>query len=87
LVYLIGESIDRQEKIMDSGGGAWRRGPIVVTGPLAGFAGGLRGELAGQGYALDTVRDHVHLLADLGGWLSDKGLTAADLTTGVAHRE
>jgi integrase/recombinase XerD len=52
---------------------------VVVAGPLAPFADGLRQELAGRGYALDTVTDHVHLLADLSGWLADGGLTAADL--------
>jgi hypothetical protein len=54
---------------------------IVVNGPLAGFADGLRRELASQGYALDTVGDHVHLLADLSGWLGGQDLTAEDLTT------
>jgi integrase/recombinase XerD len=53
---------------------------IVVPGPLAPFADGLRQDLAGQGYALDTVTDHVHLLADLSGWLAGRGLAAADLT-------
>jgi integrase/recombinase XerD len=56
-----------------------RRRRIVVGGPLAPFADGLRRDLASQGYALDTVGDHVHLLADLSGWLSGQGLTAADL--------
>ena len=58
----------------------WRARRVVVAGPLAPFADGLRQELAGRGYALDTVTDHVHLLADLSGWLADGGLTAADLT-------
>src|SRR6266545_2522664 len=56
------------------------RGRIVVAGPLAPFADGLRQDLARQGYALDTVTDHVHLLADLSGWLAGRGLTAAGLT-------
>src|ERR687889_654141 len=59
---------------------------IAVGGPLAPFADGLRRDLAGQGFALDTVGDHVHLLADLSGWLSGQGLAAADLTTVVAER-
>lgn len=70
---------------MDSRGVARRRGRIIVGGPLAPFADGLRRELAGQGYALDTIVDHVHLLADLSDWLSGQGLTAAELTTGVAE--
>ena len=65
---------------MDSRDHARRPRRIVVTGPLAPFADGLRQDLAGQGYALDTVTDHVHLLADLSGWLAGRGLTAADLT-------
>jgi integrase/recombinase XerD len=60
---------------MDSRGVARRRGRIIVGGSLAPFADGLRRELAGQGYALDTIVDHVHLLADLSGWLSGQGLT------------
>ncbi len=69
---------------MDSRDGARRRGPIIVGGPLAPFAEGLRGELVGQGYALDTVGDHVRLLADLSGWLSGQGLAVVDLTTEAA---
>ena len=57
---------------------------IVVAGPLAPFAGDLRRDLAARGYALDTVTDHVHRLADLSVWLAGRGLTAADLTGEVA---
>jgi integrase len=57
-----------------------------VGGPFAPFAEGLRRDLAGQGYPLDTVGDHVHLLANLSGWLSGQGLTAAGLMSGVAER-
>src|SRR5438067_1338377 len=63
-----------------------RRRRIVVGGALAPFADGLRNELAGQGYAADTIVDHVHLLADLSGWLSDRGMVVADVTS-VAARE
>src|SRR5215470_14063132 len=65
---------------MDSHGHARRRRRIVVAGPLAPFADGVRQDLASRGYALDTVTDHVHLLADLSGWLAGRGLAAADLT-------
>ncbi len=65
---------------MDSRDHLRRRRRIVVAGPLAAFAGGLRQDLAARGYALDTVTEHVHLLADLSGWLASAGLTAADLT-------
>ena len=61
-------------------------GRIVVEGPLAPFVDGLRRELAGRGYALDTIVDHVRLLADLSGWLSVRGMAVADLT-GQAARE
>lgn len=66
---------------MDSRDHTRRPRRIVVEGPLAAFADGLRRELAGQGYAVDTVGDHVHLLADLSGWLDDQGLTPQELTT------
>ena len=69
---------------MDSRDHARRTRWIVVTGPLAPFADGLRQDLARQGYALDTVTDHVHLLADLSGWLAGRGLVAADLTEEAA---
>ena len=65
---------------MDSRNQARRPRRIVVPGPLAPFADGLRQDLAGQGYALDTVTGHVHLLADLSGRLAGRGLAAADLT-------
>lgn len=60
-------------------------GRIVVVGPLAVFGEGLRRYLAGRGYALDTIVDHVHLLDDLSGWLSAQNMTAADLTERVAE--
>jgi integrase/recombinase XerD len=56
-----------------------RRGRIVVAGPLAPFAEGMRRDLGGQGYALDTIAEHVHLLAGLSDWLSVQGLAACDL--------
>jgi hypothetical protein len=65
---------------MDIHGDTRRRRSIVVSGPLAAFAEGLRSAIVGQGYALDTVRDHVHLLADLSRWLGGQELAAAGLT-------
>lgn len=58
-----------------------RRRSIVVSGPLAQFTDGLRRDAAGRGYAVDTIVDHVHLLADLSQWLDSPGLTAAELTS------
>jgi integrase/recombinase XerD len=78
-------SIDRQEKIMDSDGVARRRGRIVVDGPLAPFADGLREDLTRQGFATDTIVDHVHRLADLSGWLVEHDLAMAGLTSEVAQ--
>ena len=40
---------------MDREDGARRQRRIVVDGPLAPFVVGLRGELARQGYATDTI--------------------------------
>jgi integrase/recombinase XerD len=82
---LVDESIDRQEKIMDLEGVAQRRRRIVVDGPLAPFADGLREDLAGQGFATDTIVDHVRRLAELSGWLSTHGLSPAALTSEVVR--
>lgn len=70
---------------MDSEGVAQRRRRIVVEGPLAPFADGLREDLADQGFATDTIVDHVHRLADLSGWLSTHGLSPAALTNEVVR--
>ena len=70
---------------MDSVDVARRRRRVAVAGPLASFADGLRAELASQGYAQDTVVDHVHLLADLSLWLLGQGMTVSDLTTQMAQ--
>lgn len=70
---------------MDAEDRVRRRGRIVVGGLLAPFADGLRSELAGRGYAADTIADHMHLLADLSGWLSGRGLTTAELTSELAR--
>jgi hypothetical protein len=65
---LVDGSIDRQEKIMDAEDVGRRHHRIVVQGPLAAFADGLREDLAGQGFSPDTIVDHVHRLADLSRW-------------------
>ncbi|MEV6969853.1 site-specific integrase [Hamadaea sp. NPDC051192] len=57
----------------------------MVDGPLAPFVDGLREDLAGQGFATDTIAEHVHRLADLSGWLSARGLVAAALTGEVVQ--
>ena len=57
-----------------------------VAGRRERAAGSVRGRdaagLAAQGYAGDTITDHVHLLADLSGWLAGRGWTPPDLTAG-----
>ena len=70
---------------MDSPQRVMRPARIIVSGPLAPFTDGMRAGLAAQGYAGDTITDHVHLLGDLSGWLADRGLAAADLTSGMAE--
>ena len=62
-----------------------RRRRIVVLGPLALFAEGLREDLAGQGFSPDTVVDHVHRLADLSRWLVERGLVTGELTSAVVR--
>jgi integrase/recombinase XerD len=59
------------------------RGRIVVTGPLATFAAGLRMELTGQGFNRHAVAQHTHLLAHLSEWLAERGLAADDLNIDV----
>jgi site-specific recombinase XerD len=79
------ESIDSQEKIMDSEDVGRRRRRIVVQGPLAPFADGLCEDLAGQGFSPDTIVDHIHRLADLSRWLVDRDLVGVELTSEVVQ--
>src|SRR5260370_31351200 len=51
-----------------------------VTGPLAGYAGGFRAELARLGYTPLTAASQLRLVAHLSRWLADEGLDASDLT-------
>jgi hypothetical protein len=59
---------------------------IVVAGPLAGVEDGLRRRLTEDGYALDSVREHVRLLSDLSAWLGEHELGAAGLSDAVIRR-
>lgn len=59
---------------------------IVVVGPLAGQQDGLQRRLIEDGYALDTVRRHVKLLAELSRWLGQRDLGVADLSDDVIGR-
>lgn len=66
---------------MDSEDVGQRCRRIVVPGPFAPFADGLREDLAGQGFSPDTIVDHVHRLADLSRWLVERGLVTSELTS------
>lgn len=58
----------------------------VVVGPLAGHEDGLRRWLIEDGYALDTVREHVRLLSELSTWLGEHELGVVDLSDVVIGR-
>jgi len=57
-----------------------------VSGPLEGFAVGFRAELEGLGYAQRSWEAQLGLMKHLSGWLAARGLSAGDLTVGVADR-
>ena len=57
----------------------------AVTGPLAGYADGWREELAGRGYAADSIGRRLSLMAHLSGWLGSQGLPAGAVTGGVVE--
>jgi hypothetical protein len=40
-----------------------------VSGPLAPYADGFRGNLAGRGYHPQVIGRHIGLMADLSSWL------------------
>lgn len=53
---------------------------------LASFAAGLAEDLAGQGYAPDSIARHVRLLRRLEQWLAREGLTPGELTAAEVER-
>ncbi|MGO9218275.1 MAG: tyrosine-type recombinase/integrase [Streptosporangiaceae bacterium] len=55
-----------------------------VTGPLACYAEGFRGELLGQGYAWGSAAKQIYLMAHVSRWLAARGLDAAGLDDCVA---
>ncbi|MBV9163434.1 MAG: tyrosine-type recombinase/integrase [Pseudonocardiales bacterium] len=59
---------------------------VRFVGPLAPFANGLAGELAGLGYAPATARTHLELWAQLSGWLAEQGLEPGQLVQEVIDR-
>ena len=59
------------------------RSRIEVRGPLTPYASGWRAELVRQGYVLHAITQQMSLMADLSGWMHDRDLAAAGLTTPV----
>jgi integrase/recombinase XerD len=57
-----------------------------VSGPLAGLAAGYAAYLAGRGYAVCSVRQHLGLVADLSTWLGGQGLGPDGISPPVAGR-
>jgi len=73
---------------MDTGRMGSRHGEparTVVTGPLAPYARGWRGELAARGYAPHSVTAHAQLMAHLSGWLAATGRGVDALTDAVVR--
>lgn len=56
---------------------------IVVAGPLAPFAAGMRAELTRQGFTRHAVAAHSQLLAHLSGWLAARELAPGDVNADV----
>ncbi len=63
-----------------------RRPKMVVIGPLAPYADGLRPALAAAGYGTGALAKHYGVLRQLSGWLAAEELDAAQLTEEVAER-
>ncbi|MEX5711050.1 site-specific integrase [Parafrankia sp. FMc6] len=56
---------------------------VEVTGPLAPYAEGFRGELTRLGYGRDTTALQLWLMDHLSRWLEGRGLDGTGLTPGV----
>jgi integrase/recombinase XerD len=59
---------------------------VRVRGPLAGYATGFGGFLAGRGYAVGSARQQLGLISQLSRWLDGEGLGVGDLTELQAER-
>jgi integrase/recombinase XerD len=59
---------------------------VRVSGPLAGFAGGFRDDLLGQGYSLWGAQAQLYLLAHVSRWMEFGGLEVEALTPGNLER-
>ena len=58
----------------------------MVAAPLEGDAVGYRKELARLGYSGSKAADHLRVMADLSGWLSESGLEPAELDSARLDR-
>src|SRR5438034_11847700 len=68
---------------MESGQRAGHRSRMLVSGPLAAFAGAFGEALAGKGYSARSAGELMGLAAKLSGWMQSRGLGAADVTAAV----
>jgi integrase len=59
---------------------------VRVAGSLAAFAPGFVEVLVARGYRPGSAAGQLGLMAEVSGWLAERGLGAADLTAGVAER-
>ena len=59
---------------------------VRVTGPLARYAAGFRGELAARGYAPGSQALQLQLAAELSRWLQAQGLDVSGLTPECVER-
>src|SRR5690242_1023640 len=50
-------------------------------GPLAAFADGYRGDLAGMGFTANSVVTHVVLMGQLSRWMAQAGVRVDELTS------
>jgi len=53
---------------------------VRVTGPLATYVDGFRGELAAQGYTVQVRDRNLRMLAHVSRWMAGRGLSVAELT-------
>lgn len=59
---------------------------VRVGGPLAAFAPGFVDDLVARGYRPGSAADQLRLMAEVSGWLGERGLGGADLTVRVAEQ-
>jgi hypothetical protein len=53
---------------------------VRVTGPLVPYVDGFSSELAELGYSLESMANHVRLMAHLSRWLASQDLDGYELT-------